>query len=298
MRTLSRIIKLDTSQQSRCRGRRRGRTGRDSGGDRSSFRRVPRVNVLLQFWSRRAGAIITEITPSFRGRGDSRAPGSPGRCRGSLIRMRHCSTCSPRSSAVGTARSSGRTIREKARLVHSIDAHSWTPGGLGLFYISFTADAGKREAAVDAIKANIARHAYTGLHRRAVEQSSSPIRRRRNQLPQNDERPSFPPGCGRSRRRRRWTTRARISSGLRTVKPAALTRVLKEYLVRSKLTSISLNPRGERGQRKAKLTLPGKTKPHRIRGGQTAQGRTDRFSARQSSAQCSPASHLAVGAAV
>jgi len=42
-------------------------------------------------------------------------------------------------------------IREKARLVHTIDAHSWNPGKRGLFYVSFTCDADKRLRAAAAI---------------------------------------------------------------------------------------------------------------------------------------------------
>jgi zinc protease len=42
-------------------------------------------------------------------------------------------------------------IREKRRLVHSIDASSWNPGSSGLFCVTFTCDAGKREEAEGAI---------------------------------------------------------------------------------------------------------------------------------------------------
>ena len=42
-------------------------------------------------------------------------------------------------------------IRDRRRLVHSISASSWNPGSSGLFCISFTCDAGKREEAEKAI---------------------------------------------------------------------------------------------------------------------------------------------------
>jgi len=42
-------------------------------------------------------------------------------------------------------------IREKQKLVHTIDASSWNPGTSGLFCIIFTCDAGKRAAAEAAI---------------------------------------------------------------------------------------------------------------------------------------------------
>jgi zinc protease len=54
-------------------------------------------------------------------------------------------------------------VREKARLVHTIDAHSWTPAGLGLFYISYTCDSGKREKAAAAIEQQLSRCTARGF---------------------------------------------------------------------------------------------------------------------------------------
>ncbi|MBL9186139.1 MAG: insulinase family protein [Opitutaceae bacterium] len=42
-------------------------------------------------------------------------------------------------------------VREKAGLVHTIDASAWNPGTTGLFCVSYTCDAGKRPAAEAAI---------------------------------------------------------------------------------------------------------------------------------------------------
>src|SRR6185369_9672358 len=42
-------------------------------------------------------------------------------------------------------------VREKAGLVHTIDASAWNPGTCGLFCVSFTSDAAKREPATAAI---------------------------------------------------------------------------------------------------------------------------------------------------
>ncbi len=53
-------------------------------------------------------------------------------------------------------------VREKRRLVHSIDASSWNPGSSGLFCISFTCDSGGREAAEEAIAGVLAAHARPG----------------------------------------------------------------------------------------------------------------------------------------
>lgn len=56
-----------------------------------------------------------------------------------------------------------REIRERAGLVHSIDASAWNPGTTGLFCVSFTCDAAKREAAEDAIQRSLARCGRSGF---------------------------------------------------------------------------------------------------------------------------------------
>ncbi len=55
-----------------------------------------------------------------------------------------------------------RELREKRRLVHSVDAHHWSPGDAGLFAIFFTCDPGKRDAAERALRAELARLAEKG----------------------------------------------------------------------------------------------------------------------------------------
>ncbi len=50
-----------------------------------------------------------------------------------------------------------QAVRERARLVHVIDAHAWNPGTAGLFLVSFTCDPAKRETATAAIEREIAR---------------------------------------------------------------------------------------------------------------------------------------------
>src|SRR5581483_2436385 len=56
-----------------------------------------------------------------------------------------------------------QSVREQARLVHTIDAQSWNPGNVGLFSISFTCDASKRETAAVAIERALARCAVRGF---------------------------------------------------------------------------------------------------------------------------------------
>jgi len=43
-----------------------------------------------------------------------------------------------------------RELRERRRLAHTLDAFNWTPGVLGLFYLSFVCDSDKRAAATEA----------------------------------------------------------------------------------------------------------------------------------------------------
>jgi len=67
-----------------------------------------------------------------------------------------------------------QSIREKKGLVHAIDATSWAPGTNGLFYIAYTCDAAKRDAATAAIHAELNRIKKTGFRpaqlRKAIRQ--------------------------------------------------------------------------------------------------------------------------------
>jgi zinc protease len=56
-----------------------------------------------------------------------------------------------------------QAVREKARLVHSIDATSWNPGETGLFYISFICEPKHREAATRAVRRELDRAATQGF---------------------------------------------------------------------------------------------------------------------------------------
>ena len=57
-------------------------------------------------------------------------------------------------------------VREKRKLVHSIEAASWNPGSTGLLCVSFTCDEDKLLAAEKAILAAVARHARAGAFTR------------------------------------------------------------------------------------------------------------------------------------
>ena len=132
-------------------------------------------------------------------------------------------------------------IREKTRLVHTIDAQSWTPADAGLFSISFTCDAEKREAAGTAIERQLARCAKLGF-------TAAQLKKTIRQLVVGEIN-SRKTMSGQASR----LGGAEVIAGdvgyaetyfkrLRTVNNAELKRVLKTYFVPSRLTSVSLNP--------------------------------------------------------
>ncbi|MFT3867840.1 MAG: pitrilysin family protein [Nibricoccus sp.] len=134
-----------------------------------------------------------------------------------------------------------QAVREKARLVHSIDTHSWTPADIGLFYISFTCDAGKREAATAAIEREVARCAERGF---SPTQVSKAIRQL--VVGEINSRKTM---SGQAAR----LGAAEVVAGdigfaehyfekLRAATNADLKRVIKTYLVPSRRTAVSLDP--------------------------------------------------------
>ncbi len=134
-----------------------------------------------------------------------------------------------------------QSIREKAGLVHTIDAQSWNPGSVGLFCVSFTCDAAKREAASAAIERELVRCAARGF-------TASQLRKARRQLVVGEINTRKTMAGQASR-----LGAAEVVVGdldysrtyfeqLAAVTPADLRSVLKHYLVPSRVTSISLNP--------------------------------------------------------
>jgi zinc protease len=133
-------------------------------------------------------------------------------------------------------------IREKTGLVHTIDASSWNPGTSGLFCISFTTDAAKRTAATTAIAKTIARCAARGFTpaqlKKALRQLVvGEINTRKTMSGQAARLGAAEVVVGELDFSRAYFER------LRTITPAELRRVLLAYLVPSRLTSISLNPK-------------------------------------------------------
>ncbi len=132
-------------------------------------------------------------------------------------------------------------IRERAALVHTIDASSWNPGSSGLFCVSFTADAEKRLAAFAAIERSLARCFTRGF---TVAQLKKALRQLI--VAEIDSRKTM---SGQA---------SRLGAGevvvgdldhsrvyfeqLRAATPADVRRVAQSYLLPARLTAISLNP--------------------------------------------------------
>ena len=132
-------------------------------------------------------------------------------------------------------------VRENARLVHTIDAHSWTPGSVGLFYVSFTCDADKRVAATNAIQRALARCVARGFTAAQIKKAQrqtvvGEINSRKTMSGQAARIGAAEVVVGDLDHAKTYFER------LRLVTAGELKRVLKTYLVPARLTSVSLNP--------------------------------------------------------
>lgn len=132
-------------------------------------------------------------------------------------------------------------IREKKNLAHAIDATSWNPGTVGLFYISFTADGDKRLAATNAVHETLARYLKNGFTaaqlKKAVRQLVvCEINTRKTMSGQASRLGSAEVVVGDLDYSRTYFEQAAA------VTPADLKRVLKTYLVKERLTAVSINP--------------------------------------------------------
>lgn len=136
-----------------------------------------------------------------------------------------------------------QAIREKARLVHSIDAMAWSPGTSGLFYVSFLADPDKRVAAEQAILGEIVRITNIGISAKllakAVRQAvTSEINMRKTMSGQASRLGAGEVVVGDINYARTYFER------LFALTPASLRRTMRTYLVPEKLTVVSSNPVG------------------------------------------------------
>jgi len=148
-----------------------------------------------------------------------------------------------------------QAIREKARLVHTIDAMSWNPGTGGLFYISYTADPDKRVAAEKAIQAELARIARKGIApaalTKAIRQAvTSEINMRKTMSGQASRLGAGEVVVGDIDYTRQYFQR------LFALTPASLRTVMQRYLVTEHLTIVSSNPNSTVGAAAAVATRP------------------------------------------
>ncbi|HEY8995465.1 MAG TPA: pitrilysin family protein, partial [Lacunisphaera sp.] len=134
-----------------------------------------------------------------------------------------------------------QAIREKARLVHSIDAMSWSPGTSGLFYVSYLADPGKRVAAEQAILRELDGVMSKGISAaalaKAVRQAvTSEINMRKTMSGQASRLGAGEVVVGDINYTRQYFSR------LFALTPARLKEVMGAYLVPARLTVVSSNP--------------------------------------------------------
>ncbi|MSU51109.1 MAG: insulinase family protein, partial [Opitutus sp.] len=133
-------------------------------------------------------------------------------------------------------------IREKAGLVHTIDASSWNPGSSGLFCIGYTADADKRIAATAAIERVLARCVTKGFTpgqlKKALRQIVvGEINSRKTMSGQASRLGAAEVVVGDLDYSRAYFDQ------LRHVTSADLQRVLRAYVAPARLTAVSLNPK-------------------------------------------------------
>lgn len=132
-------------------------------------------------------------------------------------------------------------VREKARLVHTIDAMTWSPGTSGLFYVSFLADPDKRIPAEQAVLREIEQLARRGVSPRALAKAirqavTAEVNMRKTMAGQAGRLGAAEVVVGDINYTKRYFER------LTSLTPADLRRVLKTYLVPERLVVVSSNP--------------------------------------------------------
>lgn len=132
-------------------------------------------------------------------------------------------------------------VREKAGLVHTIDASAWNPGTTGLFCVSFSCDAAKRADAEAAIRRTLAQGARRGFTasqlKKAIRQLVvGEINSRKTMSGQASRLGVAEVVVGDLDHSRTFFEH------LQDVTPADVRRALTHYLVDARETSVSLNP--------------------------------------------------------
>lgn len=132
-------------------------------------------------------------------------------------------------------------VREKAGVVHSIDASAWSPGTSGLFCIAYTCDAARRQQAEAVIERTLARCAVRGFTaaqlRKALRQLVvAEVNSRKTMSGQASRLGIAEVVVGDLDHSRTYFEH------LRRLTPSDLRRVLRQYLVAARRTAVSLNP--------------------------------------------------------
>lgn len=132
-------------------------------------------------------------------------------------------------------------VREKAGLVHTIDASSWNPGSNGLFCVSFTCDAAKRVEANAAIERLVRRSMTRGFTaaqlRKAVRQLVvAEINTHKTMSGQAAQLGTAEVVVGDLQHSRTYF------SQVRSVTATDLKQLIRRYLAPERLTAVSLNP--------------------------------------------------------
>jgi len=132
-------------------------------------------------------------------------------------------------------------VRERAGLVHTIDASSWNPGSSGLFCISFTCDADKRMRAQAAIARTIERVASRPTSpaqlKKAMRQLVvGEINAQKTMSGQASQLGSAEVVVGDLHHSRTYFSALQGTTG------ADIQRAARQYLVPERLTAVSLNP--------------------------------------------------------
>lgn len=160
-------------------------------------------------------------------------------------------------------------LREKAAVVHTIDASCWNPGTCGLFCVAFTTDGGKRPAAEAALDRVLGRCAARGFTAADVKQAirqlvAQEVASRQTMSGQASRLGAAEVVAGDLNFSRQYFER------LERVTPAQLKAALRRYLVPQTRTAVSSNPPAPPAE-----PAPGKGRPVRGRGAQTGPGEVE-----------------------
>jgi len=132
-------------------------------------------------------------------------------------------------------------LREQAGLVHTVDASCWNPGTSGMFCIAFTAEPGKRLAALAAITQLLRKYTVKGFAAAQVQQAlrqliSGEVAARQTMSGQASRLGSAEVVAGDLQFSRSYFER------VRKVRPADLKRVLREYCQDRGRTTVTTSP--------------------------------------------------------